>query len=192
MKAIFYKVYNLIRSPKKEWEVIKNEALDLRSIRNKFFLPLLGVLLVCVIIGFFIDYELSMIDTFGEFFKDCIKKSVIVFTSYFAGFFLSVILLNEFISHKKLGMSRDFLVCARFLAYTSSLMICIKSIVALFPDLFVLYAFNLYSAYIIWEGTPVIFPKLEDNNRGYFTVGALVLLYLSPLIIEKTMTFMMK
>jgi len=183
-KTIIVRIFDLIRSPRATWAHIKEEDKEAKDIQNGFFYPLVAVVTLGTIVGAFWssgDFELDQM----------LKKAIIVLTSAFAGYFVAVIVLNEIIASSLFHMEKQYTACVRLIAYSSSIMLCVNTIVAIAPDLFILYVLNFYTAYIIWEGAS-IFKGLEENRKGIFTVICIILLYASPLLIEKLMYAMMR
>ena len=184
-KAIISRVIGLISSPRAAWIRIGEENKEVREIQNRFFYPLVLVVTLGTIVGTFWGSKDFVLDLM-------LKKTVIVLTSTFAGYFISVIVLNEIIASRLFNMEKQYAACVRIVAYSLSISLCISTIVALAPDLFILYALNFYTAYIIWEGAGVIFKGLEESRKGVFTAICLILLYVSPYLIDKLMYIMMK
>ena len=184
-KAIISRIVELIRSPRTAWVRIEEENQRVKEIQNRFFYPLVLVVTVGTVIGVFWGAK-------GFALDQMLKKTIIVLTSAFAGYFISVIVLNEIIASRLFNMERQYAACVRIIAYSSSIMLCVGTIVAIVPDLFILYVLNFYTAYVIWEGSGIIFKGLEESRKGVFTAITLILLYLSPYLIEKLMYMMMK
>jgi len=184
-KAIIIRIVDLIRSPRTTWIGIGEEDRGAGEIQNRFFYPLVAVVTLGTIVG--------ALGGSGDFALDQLfKKTIVALTSTFAGYFISVIVLNEIIASQLFKMEKQYTACVRIIAYSSSIMLCVNTIVAIIPDLFILYVLNFYTAYIIWEGSGIIFKGLEENRKGVFTVICLILLYVSPYLIEKLMYAMMK
>ncbi len=184
-KAIIIRIFDLVRSPRATWIRIEEENKEVKEIQNRFFYPLVLIVTLATILGAFWGTNDFALD-------QMLKKTIIVLTSTFAGYFISVILLNEIIASRLFNMEKQYPACVRIVAYSSSVMLCVNTIVAIIPDLFILYVLNFYTAYIIWEGSSVIFKGLEENRKGFFTAICFILLYVSPYLIDKLMYMMMK
>ena len=184
-KAIIRRIIGLIGSPRTAWIDIEEENRSIKEIQNRFFYPLVLVVTAGTIIGAFWGAK-------GFALDQMLKKTVIVLTSTFAGYFISVIVLNEIIASRLFNMEKQYAACVRIIAYSSSIMLCAGTIVAIVPDLFILYALNFYTAYVIWEGSGIIFKGLEESRKGVFTAICFILLYVSPYLIDKLMYMMMK
>ena len=184
-KAIIVRIFDLIRSPRTTWICIKEENKEAKDVQNGFFYPLVLIVTLGTIVGAFWGSNDFALD-------QMLKKTIIVLTSTFAGYFVSVIVLNEIIASRLFNMEKQYAACVRIIAYSSSIMLCVSTIVAIIPDLFILYVLNFYTAYIIWEGIGIIFKGLEENKKGIFTTICFILLYVSPYLIEKLMYAMMK
>jgi len=183
--TIIVRIIDLISSPRATWVRIEEENKRNKDIQNKFFYPLVAMVTLATIVGAFWGS--------GEFALDLmLKKTIIVLTSNFAGYFMSVIVLNEIISSSLFDMEKQYAACVRLVAYSSSILLCINTIVAIVPDWFILRIGYFYTAFVIWTGSDVLFDGLEENRKGIFTVICFILLYLSPFLIEKLMYLMMK
>jgi hypothetical protein len=184
-KAIINRIVELIRSPRAAWIHIEEENKSVREIQNRFFYPLVLVVTIGTIVGAFWGAKGFPLD-------QMLKKTVIVLTSTFAGYFISVIVLNEIVVSRLFNMERQYAACVRIIAYSSSIMLCVDTIIAIIPDLFILRVLYFYTAYIIWEGAGIIFKGLEESRKGVLTAISLVLLYVSPYLIKILMYMMMK
>jgi hypothetical protein len=185
IKAIFVKILELIKSPRQAWEKIERENKSGWEVQTGFFYPLLAMAAVAVIVGY-------ALNTQDFVFELMFKETIVLLTSRFAGFYLSVILLNEVIASRIFNMERDYSACVRLLAYSSCIMLCMDAIIALLPAFFILFVVNLYTAYLIWEGAGIIFKDLAENRKGLFTAICLILLYALPNLIDLFMHRMMK
>ena len=183
--TIIPRIIDLIRYPRATWVRINEENKRNRDVQNRFYYPLVAMVTLGTIVGAFWGS--------GDFALDLmLKKTIIVLTSTFAGYFMSVIVLNEIISSSLFNMEKQYAACVRLVAYSSSILLCINTIVAIVPDWFILRIGYFYTAYVIWEGAGIIFKGLEENKKGIFTVICFILLYLSPFLIEKLMYLMMR
>lgn len=182
-------VLRLVRSPREAWDEIVASDNDVRTMQNGFFYPLLLLVVVATFVG-------SWLNSQNFAFDQTLKECVVVFSSYFAGYYFAILLLNELIA-KFLGEEKNYKACARMITYASSVMLTLKVVVSLLPDLFILYVINLYAVYIIWEGVAAVFPSLGDaeaeNNgkKGRFTMLCSALIYVFPFVMEILMMMMM-
>ena len=183
-KAIISRIVELIRSPRMAWIRIEEENQPVKEIQNRFFYPLVLVVTAGTIIGAFWEAKDFILE-------QMLKKTIITLTFAFVGYFISVIVLNEIIVSRLFNMERQYAACVRIIAYSSSIMLCVGTVVAIFSDWFILYVLNVYTAYVIWEGSGIIFKGLEESRKGVFTAICLVLLY-APYLIGKLMYMMMK
>lgn len=183
-KAIFTRIIDLIRNPQATWVRIGEENLKSREIQNRFFYPLMAIVTVGTIVGIYWGKNFAL----DALFKD----TIVVLTSTFAGYFMSVIILNEIISSRLFNMKKQHTACVRLVAYSSSILLCITAIIAIFPDWFILWVAYFYTAYIIWEGAGIIFSGLEENKKGTFTAICFILIFASPFLVKTLMEKMMK
>ncbi|MCK9156571.1 MAG: YIP1 family protein [Paludibacteraceae bacterium] len=190
MLEIFKLVLQLIRSPREAWKDIIAADKDVRSMQNGFFYPLLGFVVLATFIG-------SWLNSQNFAFDQALKECVVVFSSFFAGYYFAILMLNEVITWRSFGLKKDYVSCVRLITYTSSVMLTLKAVVSLWQDLFILYVINLYAAYIIWEGLSELFPTLGDAEaermgvKRNFTIVCMCLIYIFPFLMEKLMMVMM-
>ncbi|HOI26657.1 MAG TPA: YIP1 family protein [Paludibacteraceae bacterium] len=190
MLEIFKLVLQLIRSPREAWKDIIAADKDVRSMQNGFFYPLLGFVVLATFIG-------SWLNSQNFAFDQALKECVVVFSSFFAGYYFAILMLNEVITWRSFGLKKNYVSCVRLITYTSSVMLTLKAVVSLWQDLFILYVINLYAAYIIWEGLSELFPTLGDAEaermgvKRNFTIVCMCLIYIFPFLMEKLMMVMM-
>jgi hypothetical protein len=185
IKAIFIRILDLIKSPRQVWKEIEEEDLSAWEVQVNFYYPLLAMATIAVVIGY-------MINASDFVFEQMFKETIVLLTSRFAGFYLSVVLLNEVIASGMFAMERQYNACVRILAYSSCIMLCTDAIIALLPGFFILLVVNLYTVYIIWEGAGIIFKGLAENRKGVFTAICFTLLYALPYLIDWFMHRMMR
>lgn len=191
VKQIFVRIFDLIVHPQETWETIKTENVDGNVLRNKFYFPLIIMMIICATIGSISSFIFEIEADFVTLFLESIKNAVVFFIAYFLGFFVVTLIFNELLASPFFYMERDLDKCFTLFAYSSSLMWCIKALVLLFPNMLFLYLLNFYAIYLIWTGAVVIFDNLQKEMTVKFTLIALLLLYCIPLGIENIMLKLM-
>ncbi|MBO5828354.1 MAG: hypothetical protein J6R59_07855 [Paludibacteraceae bacterium] len=187
VKQIFARIFDLIVYPQETWETIKTENVDGNILRNKFYFPLIVMMIICATIGSISTFLFEIEADFVTLFLESIKNAVVFFIAYFLGFFVVTLIFNELLASPFFSMERDLDKCFTLFAYSSSLMWCIKALVLLFPNMLFLYLLNFYAIYLIWTGAVILFDNLHKDMTVKFTLIALLLLYCIPLGIENIM-----
>lgn len=187
IKQIFIRLYQLFFYPRSTWEKIKSENVDGDVLRKTFYFPLILMMIFCALVGSFSQYLFEVQLDLSSIFLESIKNAAIFLMAYFLGFFMQTLIFNELLRSSIFEMDRDLHKCFTFFAYSSSLMWCTKSLILLFPNLVVIYWFNIYALYLVWTGSIVLFEDLKEEKRTHFTLIAVFLLYFTPYLIETIM-----
>jgi cation transport ATPase len=182
-KQIFDLLVRLISQPAKAWSILsdKQEANN-ENFYKSYLYPLFGIVALLSFVGVFLthknfDVQLAL--------KNCIGFVIIAFVGfYLASYFLSEIMGKIF--NRPGEMKR----CQRFVGYSSSLTYVLFMVLSLFPELFFLKIFLLYTIYIIWEGA-IPYMDMEENAQLKFTVLAGIIILLTPFIIEMIIFMLM-
>lgn len=120
------------------------------------------------------DYEYAM--------RSCCGLAV----SLFAGFYLSAYLLEMGAPRLGLGewnQRRAQIVCG----YGMCALFVLKMVTSFFPGISLLaLVLSLYTAYILWEGLPLMHEKMQnESSRMSLTLVLTVVILLLPLLIER-------
>lgn len=177
IKSIFLRIVKLVHLPLEEWVHITQDYQNVSSVRKNFFFPCIMLVLSLTFINALFKWSDLV---FSEFLRDTLVR----FSSLFAGVYFSVLLLNEVLRIKWVaGEASDkdnFYGCFTLTVFSSSIMWCMDMIQMFIPPLFFLAVLNIYVAYVIWCGLPILFRQLGDNHKGLLTLIAFVLMFLIP------------
>jgi hypothetical protein len=183
-QELIKRVIAIVSQPGKAWRELAEKEEKGDDFLTRFVYPLIGLITVAAFVGILFKQK--------EFNTEiALKTSVKALVSYFGGFFLAAYFLNE-LWQVMFGQEKDLKLCQRFTGYSSALMYSLAIILSLLPasDFFFLYAFLLYTIYIVWEGaTPYM--KVPDAARVKFTIVASVLIVALPFIIEYLLFMLM-
>jgi len=176
LKQLFQILYKMISRPAKGWSERAEEKPSGNEVFFKTYLyPLIGIIALLTFIGgFFTEKEFNL--------EAALRYTINITVTLFLGFYLASFLLSEWIS-RYLGLSKQPERCRRFVGYSSSLIYVLYLIKALLPHLFFLDLFLLYTVYIIWEGAG-IYLKIDEKKKLSFTIGASLIILLSPYLIR--------
>ena len=95
VKQIFARIFDLIVYPQETWETIKTENVDGNILRNKFYFPLIVMMIICATIGSISTFLFEIEADFVTLFLESIKNAVVFFIAYFLGFFVDLLIIFE-------------------------------------------------------------------------------------------------
>lgn len=98
VKQIFVRIFDLIVHPQETWETIKTENVDGNVLRNKFYFPLIIMMIICATIGSISSFIFEIEADFVTLFLESIKNAVVFFIAYFLGFFVVTLIFNELLA----------------------------------------------------------------------------------------------
>lgn len=189
-RGIFKRIVDLVLNPKETWKVIEQEKSTLHEVRRGFFFPLM----LCLLAVMTLHLALSAPEweSASSFFSYFLKGNTILLVATFVGFYFSylltlVLLKSDYVA----GINPDSLATFKLLLYASSFLWCIKMLTTLVSILFFLQLASVYVAYILWEGIPVMLPKVKEEKMGLLTIVLTILLYGCPFLMEKIMVKLM-
>lgn len=180
-------ILRFICTPWMMWKQVEAEQKEATTIQLEFYYPLLAFVTVAAFCGAWFS-----VDDFV--FAVCLKKSVLTLSAFLAGYFLSILTLIEIFA-RLWNIERNYDLFVRFVTYSSSLMLAIKSIVSLFSSFFFLLLANVYAAFIIWEGFSVLFPVFEDELKKQKVKATFIVfaaIYIYPNLFEGCLNYLMK
>ncbi|GHT70779.1 membrane protein [Bacteroidia bacterium] len=182
-KQIFELLVGLITQPAKAWSNLSGkQETNNEEFYKSYLYPLFGIVALLSFVGVFLthknfDVQLAL--------KNCIGFVITAFVGfYLASYFLSKVMGKVF------NRPGEIKLCQRFVGYSSSFTYVLFMVLSLFPELFFLKIFLLYTIYIIWEGA-IPYMVIEENIQMKFTVLAGIIILLTPFIIEMVMFMLM-
>ncbi len=176
LKEIFMLIYRLILQPAKSWaELAEKQDTDNEPFLKRYLYPIFGIIALLAFVGVFINVK--------EFdVQIALKTTISLVVSVFLGFYLASFALTEVLD-RMFGKTKQPKIDQQFVGYASSLLYVVYMLLAIFPELFFLHFFVLYTIYIVWEGA---FPYLgiEDSSRTKFTIVASAIILIAPNLIK--------
>ncbi len=194
MKSISIRILNLVRSPQNEWTRIASDSPNVDSVGRKFFFPFLlfvtaVILLICVLE---LIREPQDAASFSQILRFVAIRFLVMLSSLFAGVYGSALILYELLKIRRFQVEENvFYKCFSLSVYSSSVMWVITLLSMMVKSLFFLKVVNLYVAYIIWCGLTVYYPSMKDNTKGLLSLVALVLMFVSPMMMGNIIKFLM-
>ena len=174
-KNLFNLVYNLIVYPGKTWVQLSEDQNKDNEIFYKSYLnPILGFIALFSFVG--VCISLGKID-FQFALKAVLKQTLTYFVAFYCtSWGLSAILRSYFY------FPVERFVLERFVGYSSIVVYLTAMFSALFPSLFFLQIFSIYTLYLVWQGA-VFYFKLNEDIWVKFTIFAGVLILIFPLLV---------
>lgn len=185
LKYIIKYLLSLLNEPEQTWKYLKDgdvKEAKLDYMQTNYYLPMMGVVAVC----------LFLMAGWGKTFN--IEHAMKTAVSFVAGFFLapylaSVLLEKTYGRIMKYTFDKDRLQL--FVGYSLSFLMLVRLFSASFPHIKFLTFCSLYIVYIIWCAADV-YVGIGEKDRWKFTTTAFFEIWLSPIIIEKLMSMMMR
>ena len=175
LKQLFILLFRLITDPISSWEKLsEKQETDNENFYKSYLFPIFGIIALFSFVGILLttktfDVQLAL--------KTVIKQLIV----YGGGFYLASQFLFGYI-FPRFELEKDKLISERFVGYSSSVVYVVAMLHALFPNLFLLEIFTLYTIYIIWIGASR-FLGIKENQWIKFTIFASVLIMLIPFLL---------
>lgn len=185
LKYIIKYLLSLINNPEQTWLYLKDG--DVREaktdyMQTNYYLPMLGV------VGLFLFVKSGWGETFD--IEIAMKSSVSFMAAFFVAPYLAIVLLEK-IYGRLMDFQFDKDKLTLFVGYCLSFLMLVRMFSASFPHIKFLTFCSLYLPYIIWCGADV-FIGIGEKERWKFTIVASCVMWVSPAIVEKLMSLMMR
>ena len=166
----------LLSSPSKAWdEIARNDETNI--ILSSFVYPMIGLCGLSEFIGAFIGRDFS-----PEVFQLALTRCCAVAVSLFIGFFLAAYLLKE-INRKWFDCQKSEEDIQVFVGYSMVVTFVLEVISGLFSILIIHWLLQIYTLFVVFEGSRRLMKISEAKLTMYSIVATLVIL-LSPTMIE--------
>lgn len=189
-KGIFKWTTAIIMQPAKAWEMMVHKEEEEEKLNankeedpflSQYLYPYIGLLTIAAFLSIFTHKEFVL--------EQALKTSIITCVSTFGGYYVAAYALNE-IGKSWFRLEKNLKLWQHFVGYASALMFILNIVWMLLLDLFFLYAFVLYTFYIVWEGAGIYVPII-DKHRMKFTIVATLLIILAPQLINILLLLLM-
>jgi hypothetical protein len=144
-KFLYQSLVNIIFTPGKAWNIIKEENRPVKELRNSFLYPLIIMVTLAAFLGSLIFTNKTLPPAY----------SVITGVKYFVLFlfltFSSTLILVEIT--KPLDLGKSFTISFRLIVYSLTPFFFCQVISHLFESLVFVNVLSLYGLYIFWTGT---------------------------------------
>ncbi|MDR2058099.1 MAG: YIP1 family protein [Dysgonamonadaceae bacterium] len=176
IKQLLILLFRLITEPNKTWHHLAEKGdKNNENFYKSYLYPVIGIIALTAFIGTLISVEKFDVQ---KALKIVIKQIGV----YFGSFYLSSVILSEFVIRRFTGI-KDTLLCERFVGYSSALIYTVAIVKSLFPSLFFLPLVVIYSVYMIWAGA-ADYLKIKEEDLYKTTIGSSLVLLFLPWLIE--------
>jgi len=161
LKVIYRKLVLLLTKPEVAWGDFVAEGNPNNNVINKFCYPLMsiatGVLLISEALFRRAPFHVLLVHSLIYF--------VTLFSSFFiVRYFLAILLEKRY----HIAATKDQLTLIT--GYSFSIVYILYIVTAIFPGFFFLWAFFLYTPYLVWIAADVIF-QIQPEARGMLVLG---------------------
>lgn len=181
-KVVLLRLKNMVLSPAKEWEEIKSGVTNNTDSINFFAIPIIGLLALASFLGVLLNNQ-------GINFQYALVEAIVTFTSAYFSIYVAAFAIGELSS--TLGIAKDRQQIMKFLPYAYSAYYIIVLVTELIPELFFIKILVLYSFYLVWEQSSVIY-AIAENDRVKFTVIYTLILLIIPGVLGWFMKFLVQ
>ncbi|MGQ1910234.1 hypothetical protein ACT3CE_10625 [Marinifilum sp. RC60d5] len=173
----FFRLRNLLLTPKSEWERIAHEKLRPEKLFLNFAFPVIAISSIISAVGIFIHTH-DIVSTLSRFFVEFLSLNI--------GLFVAARIIILLTPNFQLKIASGIIF--KLVLYSASVFCIFHGLANLFSP----YSFlnqicllsELYFIRILWLGTTPLLP-IADNKRPGFTFTASLLILALPLIFER-------
>ncbi|OJU34513.1 MAG: hypothetical protein BGN96_13825 [Bacteroidales bacterium 45-6] len=165
----------IIFSPRQTWKELSKAKDGDRFFKRSYLFPIVILIALTSLVGGYLHADEHLL-------QNAVKDMLVALIEVSASLFISSYLFNEYlgsVSAELKNMSRS----RQFMAYASALNYVLYMLVALFSDLFFLWMFSIYAAYLVYMGS-FQFLKLSEDKRGQFVAITSLLVLFVPFIVK--------
>ena len=174
-KDLFHRVVALLSSPAKAWEDISNNERE-NQVLPGFVYPMIGLCGLSEFIGAFIGR-----DFIADIFQVALTRSCGVAVSLFIGFFLASYLIKLW--NEKMGWERTDEEIHLFVGYSMVVTFVLQIISGLFSILIIHWILQIYTLFVVFEGSRRLM-KIPEYRLTMYTIVSTLIILLSPTVIE--------
>jgi hypothetical protein len=184
IKYIFTAAWKLVFSTKQAWARIEKEAKNVKEIRNSYVFPWI---VVCLLASFVASLIGADVDT--NPFEKAFLNFIITLAALWGGYFL-VIKICRWYFAKEYPFDEKAVKTEAVVAYSFTTIFWLELIISVFPSLFFLQILSIHAAYLVWEGSGVIF-KLEEEKKGNIVLVFTLAIIFVPVFINRGIHWML-
>lgn len=181
VKFMFSRAWDLLFSTKQTWENIKTENKGAKDIRKFYVFPWI---IICILVSFFAALISADIHPFEKAFVDLIITSL----ALFGGYFLTNKICFRYFSKEYPNTSSD--TVETVIAYSFTTIFLLQLVISIFSSLFFLQIFSIHVAYLVWEGSGIVF-KIEEEKKGNIVLVFTLAIIFIPIVIDRVIHWML-
>ncbi|MDR0370416.1 MAG: hypothetical protein LBH80_00965 [Prevotellaceae bacterium] len=182
IKYIFTAAWDLVFSTKQTWSHVEKEMKSVREIRSGYVFPWIAV---CVLTSFVSSFFVSDTNLFEKAFLNFIITSA----ALVGGYFLTIKICRRYFA-KEYPLDENIVKIETVVAYSFTTIFLLEVITSVFPSLFFLQILSIHAAYLVWEGSGVVFGIEEDKKGNIALVFALAIIFV-PVLINRAIHWML-
>ena len=173
LKKLYHFITRLIMSPADTWKAIEADGCK-NNIHREYIFPLVLAGTIAATFGSLLTQEVSLLNV--------ISTLIFSFLSYCGGFYISLCLIKIYIE-KRFGNETDWNTLTHFTAYASTVVFVVNIFVGIIPlpDMFFLRAFDLYTLFIVAQGSFLL--KIKENEQVEFVLSTSSFIVFCPIVI---------
>lgn len=179
-KGLFNKLTQILGSPAKAWEEIRQEE-DTEQVQSSYVYPMIAICGIALFIGLFFGNGVKEFDI-----RITLTLCCRLFISLFGGFFLSAYLIERFgnyqLTDEHAENTRENV--QKLVGYSMTVIFVLEFFNALFPTFSILrLILQFYTLFVVWEGGKVLMNVPEKKLMPYTLVASVIIL-VSPVLIS--------
>jgi hypothetical protein len=181
IREIIRKIVLLLVKPEVAWTEFVNEPDAKQLAIRKFSYPLMGAAALALLLSqiIFHHYPVHVL----------VIHAVVYFVSLFAALHISMYILG-ILMRKRYNFPLSDEQKTVVTVYSFTVIFVLHIATALFPGLFFLWIFALYTPYLLWTAAEEVF-GLKPEERGFLVLGASASVILSPLVVRIIINILM-
>ncbi|OIP82392.1 MAG: hypothetical protein AUK44_07805 [Porphyromonadaceae bacterium CG2_30_38_12] len=110
-------------------------------------------------------------------------NAILLLISYFAAFYFTRYISMRFFKKNHPALA-SVVTIEKIISYSFSVVILIKAITIVIPSLFFLQILNVYTLYVVWEASRVMW-EIDEDERGKIMLLMGLSIMLAPAIVNK-------
>lgn len=175
-KELFNKTFKLISKPSKAWIDIKNN--NMQNVVISFVYPMIGLCSFVTFLGVIIRNSANVL-----VLQEAMTKCCAVAISLFAGYFLSVFLVEQ-LGKLYLKSSFNKELMHQFVGYSMVVLFVLDMLRVIFPFPLLLGFIELYIVLVVFEGARILL-NIDSSKITHFSIMASIVIAACPIVIIK-------
>ena len=177
-KNAFRLLFHIMFNPVEGWKVLRRTRIKIENLQSGCFYPLLALLALSKFADFFYSVNVTL--------SQVVSQAVVIFVSYFFGYFSIPILLSWFLP-KEMVNKFDGRFGKEFILVALSTLALFSIVINLLPMIWPILIFlPIWTLYLMFKGTRFfLFP--QNQEMKFFVLSGVITIGI-PLLIEWALT----